>query len=194
MTYKPTGRPVGRPKTKEYKTISLKIPQDLLDRVQRYAGLHRQSISELIRDGLEWRITEGDPRGQPMPDNIYYGNTELHELAQPVYMLDGMPFDEDLAPSAPAEAQVHDNGNTVLQHTLEPAPVPPVRPGEPGEKTRQTDIPPFDTSKYALGALCDHAHDYHGTGHSLRRLSNNECLECHAARARAYRQRQAQPA
>src|SRR3989442_3073236 len=62
MAYTPTGRPVGRPKTKEYQTISLKMPQVLLARVQVYARLHRQSISELIRDGLEWRITDGDPR------------------------------------------------------------------------------------------------------------------------------------
>ena len=62
MAYTPTGKRVGRPKTKDYKTISLKMPQDLLDRVQRYARQHRQSISELIRDGVEWRITEGDPR------------------------------------------------------------------------------------------------------------------------------------
>ena len=62
MPYTSTGRPVGRPKTKDYKTISLKMPQALLERVQTYAGQHRQTISELIRDGLEWRMTDGDPR------------------------------------------------------------------------------------------------------------------------------------
>jgi len=35
--------------------------QSLTDQVQRYARLHRQTISDLIRDGLEWRITDGDP-------------------------------------------------------------------------------------------------------------------------------------
>ena len=85
MAYTPTGKPVGRPKTKDYKTISLKMPQELLDRVQRYARLHRQSISELIRDGLEWRITEGDPRSlgvsppqqTPSDDDVYSRNTEI---------------------------------------------------------------------------------------------------------------------
>ena len=52
MPYTPTGRPVGRPKTKDSKTISLKMPQDLLARVQRYAREHHQSVSALhIRDG-----------------------------------------------------------------------------------------------------------------------------------------------
>ena len=58
---KPTGRARGRPKTKEYVTLMARVPQDLVEQVQRYARLHRQTISELIRDGLEWRITEGDP-------------------------------------------------------------------------------------------------------------------------------------
>jgi len=50
---KPTGRPRGRPKTKEYVTLMARVPQDLADRVQRYAGLHQQSISVVLRDGLE---------------------------------------------------------------------------------------------------------------------------------------------
>ena len=49
---KPTGRPRGRPKTREYATLMARIPQDLVDQVQRYAGLHRQSISMVIREGL----------------------------------------------------------------------------------------------------------------------------------------------
>src|SRR2546427_140716 len=62
MAYTPTGRPVGRPKTKEDPTNSPKKPQGPLSPVQSYARLHRQSISALIRDGLEWRMTDGDPR------------------------------------------------------------------------------------------------------------------------------------
>jgi hypothetical protein len=65
MPSTPTGRPVGRPKTKNSRTVSLKMPQDLLDRVQRYAREHRQSVSALIRDGLEWRMTEFDALVQP---------------------------------------------------------------------------------------------------------------------------------
>jgi hypothetical protein len=82
MAYKSTGRPVGRPKTKDYTTISLKIPTTLLDRVKTYKGRHRQSISELIREGLEWRIGEGDPLAQryatgDIAEQEYNGNTEI---------------------------------------------------------------------------------------------------------------------
>ena len=123
MAYTPTGRPVGRPKTKDYKTISLKMPQALLDRVQIYAGQHRQTISELIRDGLEWRITEGDPRWPSRPDKRYSGNTALDELAQPVHLLDEhIPFDEDgsyaSAAVAPPVAEMMHEGNTVLQRKI----------------------------------------------------------------------------
>jgi hypothetical protein len=55
---KPTGRPRGRPKTKEYVTLMARVPQDLADRVQRYAGLRRQSISVVLRDGLEVLLDE----------------------------------------------------------------------------------------------------------------------------------------
>lgn len=69
MARKPTGRPPGRPKTKEYATLLARVPQEFVDRVKTYARVHRQSISELIRDGLAWRITEGDPRAHVLYDN-----------------------------------------------------------------------------------------------------------------------------
>jgi hypothetical protein len=105
MPYTPTGRPVGRPKTKDSKTISLKMPQDLLDRVQRYAREHHQSVSALIREGLEWRMTEGAPRGQPAHGQRSAGQTAFDELAQPVPLIEeGMPFDEELAGALQASA------------------------------------------------------------------------------------------
>src|SRR6185436_16737628 len=55
---KPTGRPRGRPKTKEYVTLMARVPQDLADRVQSYAGLHQQTISLVLRDGLELLLEE----------------------------------------------------------------------------------------------------------------------------------------
>ena len=35
-----------------------RVPQDLADRVQRYAGLHQQPISVVLRDGLELLLEE----------------------------------------------------------------------------------------------------------------------------------------
>lgn len=39
-------------------------------------------------------------------------------------------------------------------------------------------IPPFDSSQHYLGKLCKRSHDWHGTGHSLRKTRNRTCLEC----------------
>lgn len=75
MPYKPTGRRVGRPEKEDaYKPVSVKLPPDLLDRVKQYARIHQQSLSELIRDGLEWRISEGDIG--------YFRNTENQSTLQ----------------------------------------------------------------------------------------------------------------
>src|SRR6266516_4189976 len=75
MPYKPTGRRVGRPEKEDaYKPVSVKLPPDLLERVRQYALIHQQSLSELIRDGLEWRISEGDVG--------YFRNTENQSITQ----------------------------------------------------------------------------------------------------------------
>ena len=83
MAYKPTGRPVGRPKTKDYRIFSFKLPTDLFTRVEQYAHTHQQSIAELIRDGLEWRITEEESHRQMVYD-AQTETTALPDTAQPL--------------------------------------------------------------------------------------------------------------
>ena len=72
MAGKSSGRPVGRPKgtrtaTVELETVSFKAPKEFVEQVKRYAKQRSRPVSELVRDGLEWRIGEGDPL------NIRYG-------------------------------------------------------------------------------------------------------------------------
>ena len=55
---KPTGRPRGRPKTKEYVTLMARVDLTLADEVKRYASLHRQPISVVIRDALTLLMEE----------------------------------------------------------------------------------------------------------------------------------------
>ena len=80
MAKKSTGRPVGRPvgtrtATVELETLSFKVPAEFKAQLQAYAKQRRQSISELIREGVEWRIGEGDPL------NIRYGTVTSDETA-----------------------------------------------------------------------------------------------------------------
>jgi hypothetical protein len=55
---KPTGRPRGRPKTKEYVTLMARVDITLADQVKRYASLHHQPISVVIRDALIFLMEE----------------------------------------------------------------------------------------------------------------------------------------
>jgi hypothetical protein len=66
-------------------TVSLRIPRDLYERMSRYAARHRQSVTELLLDGLKWRLEEGEPRSVSMGDMLYYNNTVLQELAKPAH-------------------------------------------------------------------------------------------------------------
>jgi hypothetical protein len=55
---KPTGRPRGRPKTKESVTLMARVDVPLADRVKRYAAAQRQPIAVVIRDALALLMDE----------------------------------------------------------------------------------------------------------------------------------------
>jgi len=88
MARRPTGRPVGRqPRyqddSERPRTVSLRIPADLHAALERYAAIHRQSLTEVILDGIRWRIGDGDLRGlgvtlPPQEVSAYYRNTARH--------------------------------------------------------------------------------------------------------------------
>jgi Arc/MetJ-type ribon-helix-helix transcriptional regulator len=43
--------------------VSVRLPRELYDRLERYATQYRQSISELVKDGVELRLElDADPR------------------------------------------------------------------------------------------------------------------------------------
>jgi len=108
-------------------TVSLRIPRDLHNRMSRYAAGHRQSVTELLLDGLTWRLEQEDWRQQSTTDIEHYDNTVLQEMTKPAYLLDeSLPFDEDMAFGEEPKAQVlpdiaHYN-NTVIQESKQPAP------------------------------------------------------------------------
>jgi len=101
-------------------TVSLRIPRDLHERMSRYASRHRQSITELLLDGLTWRLEQDDPRRESMGNTSYYDNTVLQELTKPTHLLDALiPFDEDVAAFPETKAQpipdISNYDNTVIQ-------------------------------------------------------------------------------
>ena len=193
MAYTPTGRPRGRPKTKDYETLVARVPGDLAEQVKRYAERHRQSVSELIRDGLEWRIEQDTPgrawRGAqahdaddfPMPNN---GDTVLHELSPGLHA--AITTAALAAAQAVMQAVPHAlAGNAVIQEPLhvlqhETGESPPGAAALDREHSGPDDAtqPPYDTTRSYLGKLCPKGHNFQGTGMSLLRRHNNGCREC----------------
>ena len=175
---KPTGRPQGRPKTKEYTTLMARVPQELADRVKRYAAAHRQPIAVVMRDALLLLMDEYPSSADlSAPHRI-----AAHEFLSDRYdsSLDTLLGETD---SADFEAFLSDTNEEVVDAILEGGNRRP-------DTVSDTNVPAFDTTKYVLGKLCPRGHDYHGTGHSLRHLRRHVCLACDAEQARARRKAQ----
>ncbi len=200
---KPTGNPRGRPKTKEYATLMARIPQELVERVTRYAGLHRQSISVVIREGL-LLLLESDPYGHFMSDmkeeraETYIAYDTKAASAEPAAEIvsdikTGVPQQSATTQAIGVSEKVSDTKEQKPKIVYDrkeaednmsdrKAAVQKIVSDKNGEAPDTTTKPPgmlpFDATKYVLGKLCPRQHDYDGTGHSLLRLSNRHCLAC----------------
>jgi hypothetical protein len=100
--------------------------------MSRYAARHRQSVTELLLDGLTWRLEQDDPRRESMGDMKYYDNTVIQELVKPAHLLDALiPFDEDFATFQESKEKalpdILNYDNTVIQENASAK-----RPGRPG--------------------------------------------------------------
>ena len=168
---KPTGKPRGRPKTKEYATLMARIPQELVDQVKRYAGLHRQPISVVIREGL-LILLEHDSYGDFVSDRKEAPVDLIPKRAERA--------DEIVLDTKAVVSSIMSDKNRASTETT----------------SQSSGMLPFDETKYVLGKLCPRQHDYDGTRHSLLRLSNRHCLACDREKAserqRAKRQAEAQ--
>jgi hypothetical protein len=85
MPYKHTGRDVGRPKTYQRDeerpvTVSVRIPRDVYDRVERYVQRHPgMTLTEFLLDGAQLRLdTPADPRDLILSDD----NTVMREVQE----------------------------------------------------------------------------------------------------------------
>jgi predicted DNA-binding protein len=183
MAKNPTGRPRGRPpgtgflgeQTTRY---TFRLPSALIDRLEAFAAERTftrgtPKIAVCVREALEEYLARHNKRQTiNIPQSVEHNNRQTENAVEP-------------QPTGPIEP-TYDKSQTLIL------------PGEDTPHTeknkRQTEITlePFDPTKYVLGDLCIHGHDYHGSGQSLRRKSDKECLECHRERARAYRQRKRQ--
>jgi hypothetical protein len=155
--------------------VSLRIPKALYAQVQQRVHMRRMTLTEALLEGLElWLEQPVDPREQFLSDESDMVIQELREELKAT-LLDELRTDvQRLLVSATTSPVVpHDtlsrNGNTVLQKRIP----------EPG----------FDATRYRLGKLCPQGHAYQGTGQSLLRQKQGDCVECGKLAKRAQRAR-----
>src|SRR6266516_1440735 len=98
---RPTGRPRGRPKTKEYTTLMARVDVALAAHVKRYASLHRQPISLVIRDALTLLMEEYPAEAE---------RTGSHRLAAHEFLSDRY--------ESPLDTLVGETGNAELDELL----------------------------------------------------------------------------
>ena len=168
--------------------LSLRIPRDVADKLKKYADIHRQSVTEVMLDGIRMRLeTPADPRDIILSDD----NTVMQEVQEMI--------------RAAVQAEMGKLSDFMGSHVSTPGVMPaPEAPAEPvpekaqddhtgvQESARQTAIPDYDETKYVLGKLCPRGHDYHGTGQTLRRRPRNACPACDTELTRERRKAQKQ--
>ena len=217
------GRPVGtRMATVELDTLSFKAPKEFVARVRQYSKDHRQSVSEMVREGLT-RYLEDDPLSYrygtvASGETAYEGNTgntqgvevgveflhgmlsalvdEVRQLRNAVQALEQRIEDTR---SLHTPSVTGNTGNTFVDGDI------PVASREaqsasgqaPVRDDTRESIPPYDRAKHHLGKLCKRGHEWGNTEQSLKN-ADNQCLECKALAkrekdAKKRAEREAQP-
>jgi hypothetical protein len=198
---KPTGRPRGRPKTKEYVTLMARVSQDLADRVKVYRSHKRQTMSDVLRDGLELLLEQEheqaplyvyDRKGgksSMMSDTKEEGADIMSDRkdAMTVNMSDTKEESTGRLRRARSAKVSDTKGDRVAITSDTKADVPTMVSDTKEAQTAGTpepailsdrNIPTFDPSKYCLGKLCPRAHEHGTTGQSLLKISNRHCPAC----------------
>ena len=211
MPRTPTGRRVGRP-PKAYETLLARVPKEFAHEVHGYAKLHRSSVSDLIRDGLRWRLHGQSPQGTQVYDSntatqqdVLAAVTELRHIADVLEhrtAITAHPAPASLAPLDPKEP-IYDNNTAIGQEAAdsqntaaqdEQAATLSAALQDRVHTVIQETAPAFDATKHRLGKLCKSGHEWGTTGQSLR--ANNKagyCLACNAALVSAQRQAKQPP-
>ena len=195
---KPTGRPRGRPKTKEYVTIMARVDVALADRVKRYASLHRQPLSVVLRDALTLLMDEY-PSGADLlaphrvaeheflsdryesPLDTLVGETDSAGLAELLSDTNNFAIETILSDANNDKEYLSDrNKDEGILSDAKSVPAAIVSDRNTGAEGQWLSTPGlvYDATKHILGKLCPRVHDYGGTGQSVLRRTNRHCILC----------------
>ena len=92
--------------------LSLRVPRELNERLERYASLHRQKVSALVRDAIEMRLeVEADPRS-PLPKS---------PADAPLMQIDGASLLRDVRRMVQQEFEAFCESRTALLKSIDQA-------------------------------------------------------------------------
>lgn len=158
----------SRPRTASQDAVLVaRVPMDLYDAVRQHAEQHGLTISHVVRESLARFL------GRPLSPT---------------------PPPESMELSAAVRQAIDQYVNQEVQAAIAKAlqqPPPPVR-------RARRDVPPpdspsdgsYDATTFYLATLCKRGHEWQGTGQSLLRRQNNNCVQCQRELRRAREARQ----
>jgi hypothetical protein len=198
---KPTGNPRGRPKVKEYVSVTARMDIALADQLKTYAKRKRQSLSDVVRDGLQVLFSEQDPWHPLMADT--HGETAMELLSDKnkaaiaILEVDTRSEREYLSDTKEDEDDIlSDTKEDILSDTKRAEVIMSDTKAAPTHIVSDTkeDESDYNATIYVLGKLCPRQHGYRGTGKSLLRLSDHHCLACDRLKSAAKREAKRQAA
>jgi len=194
-----------------------RVPEELVERIKRYAAQKRQPISVVIRDALEILLEED--RYQPFMSDRKAGDENLSDMkVDRLHMMSDMNEGDDITSDMNEEEAPPERQPVILSGTKEEDDImsdrkealpdnmsdrketgdimSDIKVGGESQSERQESAimsdtnPGFDPVKYRLGRLCKRGHEWGTTGKTLYR--NNKagyCIECNNAFSRQGRQK-----
>jgi hypothetical protein len=164
-----------RPVNKETALVA-RVPLDLYDAVRQHAEQHGFTISHVVRDSLA-RFLGRPLSPTPPPDAMEVSAAVRQAIERYVDQAVQDAVDSALQPIR----QRPPTGRRPRQ------PIPPA----PGQAPPPPSDVSYDPTRFYLAPLCKRGHDWQGTGQSLLRRQNSNCVQCQRElrRARAARPR-----
>jgi hypothetical protein len=170
----------------------------LADRVKRYASLHRQPLSVVLRDALTLLMDEY-PSGADLlalhrvaeheflsdryesPLDTLVGETDSAGLAELLSDTNNFAIETIMSDANRGQGYMSDTNESdgILSDTKSvPADIESDRNTDAEGQLLSMPELVFDATKHVLGKLCPRVHDYEGTGQSVLRRTNRHCILC----------------
>jgi hypothetical protein len=163
-------------RTRTSAVVQARFPLELIAQAEQYAAAHGTTLSALLREGLALRLaSDAVPDRSSDTSTVELSGTVRQHLEQYIDQRVEQVVSARLASAGHARPTQEPAGRRARQ----PIPPPPDSPSDVS----------YDPTRFYLAPLCKRGHDWQGTGQSLLRRQNSNCVACQRElrRARARR-------